>query len=310
MISRNLFSRAAAGLLGLLLALLAASISQAAQSGSRVAVVAFGLFGDQSVFESEAKGAARIVANRFGGGPVIVRANTKRRGDATVATLAATLQSAAKGMDAESDILWLILTSHGSPAGLAVKAGSRQETLSPSALVTMLNNTGVRHRVVIISACYSGVFIPRLADADTLVITAADADHSSFGCRDRAEWTYFGDAFFNTALRSTPNLRDAFAVARALVRKRELRNGFVASNPQMAGGGNIEQLLKRRSTARPSAAVDRSQRHQEIASFSKLMGFAWPKPTYGLAVFQVPRQAERVAADSASANRASPVPSL
>src|SRR6266568_3965864 len=242
MISGYLFNLRAAGLFVLLVAFFAASASPAAQS--RVTVVAFGLFGDQSVFESEAKGAARIVANRFGGGPVIVRANTKRRGDATVATLAATLQSAAKGMDAENDILWLILTSHGSPAGLAVKAGSRQETLSPSVLVTMLNNTGVRHRVVIISACYSGVFIPRLADADTLVITAADAEHSSFGCRDRAEWTYFGDAFFNTALRRTTNLKDAFALARTLIRQRELRNGFTPSNPQMSGGENIEPLLK------------------------------------------------------------------
>jgi hypothetical protein len=242
MIFGKLFNLRAAGLFALLFPFVAAS---AAQAESRVTVVAFGLFGDQSVFESEAKGAARIVADRFGAGPVIVRANTKKRGDATIATLASTLQSAAKGMDAQNDILWLILTSHGSPAGLAVKAGSRQETLSPPALVTMLNNTGVRHRVVIISACYSGVFIRRLADADTLVITAADAEHSSFGCRDRAQWTYFGDAFFNTALRRTTNLKDAFALAGTLIRQRELRNGFTPSNPQMSGGENIDPLLKR-----------------------------------------------------------------
>jgi len=35
--------------------------SQGAESKPKVTVVAFGLFGDQSVFESEAKGAARIV---------------------------------------------------------------------------------------------------------------------------------------------------------------------------------------------------------------------------------------------------------
>src|SRR5262249_7855787 len=105
----------------------------------KVTVVAFGLYGDQSVFESEAKGAARIVAERFGGGPVIVRANTKRRQDATVETVAATLQSAAKTMDVQNDILFVILTSHGSRAGLAVKAGTREETLSVPNLVTMLN---------------------------------------------------------------------------------------------------------------------------------------------------------------------------
>jgi Peptidase C13 family len=53
----------------------------------------------------------------------------------------------------------------------------------------MLARTGVRHRVVVISACYSGVFIPRLANPDMLVITAADADHPSFGCRERSGLT-------------------------------------------------------------------------------------------------------------------------
>jgi Peptidase C13 family len=107
----------------------------------------------------------------------------------------------------------------------------------------MLDQTGVQHKVVIISACYSGVFIPRLANSDTLVITAADADHASFGCEDKAQWTYFGDAFFNIALRQSKTLKDAFFLARTLVSKRELRQGFDTSHPQMAGGENVESLL-------------------------------------------------------------------
>jgi hypothetical protein len=92
----------------------------------------------------------------------------------------------------------------------------RLPALKPSNLAVMLKRTGIRYKVVIISACYSGVFIPPIADADTLVITAADANHSSFGCEDKAKWTYFGDAFFNTALRQTSNLKEAllFALAR------------------------------------------------------------------------------------------------
>ena len=146
-------------------------------------------------------------------------------------------------MNGESDILFLILTSHGSRDGLAVVAGRLVETLKPSNLSEMLGRTGVRNKVVIISACYSGVFIPRLADADTLVITAADANHPSFGCEDKAKWTYFGDAFFNAALRRANNLKDAFLMARSLVLKRELREGFEPSHPQMAGGGKVEPLL-------------------------------------------------------------------
>ena len=209
----------------------------------KVSVVSFGLFGDQRVFQSEATGAARVVANRFGAEPVIVRFNTRKGGDATTTSLTAALQATAKNMADANDVLFLILTSHGSPDGLAVVAGRRQETLTPSRLANMLNATGVRYRAVVISACYSGVFIPRLANADTLVITAADGDHASFGCEDRAKWTYFGDAFFNVALRRTTRLKDAFVQARALVGQREARNGFVPSHPQMAGGENVEPLL-------------------------------------------------------------------
>jgi Peptidase C13 family len=215
----------------------------AAEDARKVSVVSFGLFGDQSVFRSEATGAAQVVAGRFASSSINVQYNSKNGGAATIETLAKSLQAAARGMDAEHDILFLVLTSHGSRAGLAVKAGRLTETLTPSHLADMLARTGVRHKVVVISACYSGVFIPRLATPDVLVITAADADHPSFGCRDRAKWTYFGDAFFNVALRQAKSLKDAFVVARALVQKRELREHVEPSNPRMAGGAIVEPLL-------------------------------------------------------------------
>jgi len=217
--------------------------AHAAENPRKMTVVSFGLFGNQGVFRREATSAAQIVANRFGGDPVVVKYNTKTGGSATVETLATTLQAEAKKMNSESDILFLILTSHGSRDGLAVVAGRLVETLKPSNLSEMLGRTGVRNKVVIISACYSGVFIPRLADAETLVITAADADHPSFGCEDKAKWTYFGDAFFNAALRRANNLKDAFLTARSLILRRELREGFEPSHPQMAGGGKVEPLL-------------------------------------------------------------------
>jgi len=235
--------RTAIRLLALLLVLAPSLPALAAESKPQVRIVAFGLFGDQDVFESEAKGAAQIAASRFGGAPAAVRFNSKTREEATAETLAATLQATATGMDADHDILLVILTSHGSRAGIAVQTPSREATLSPLELVTMLDATHVRHRIVIVSACFSGVFIPPLADPDTLVITAADADHASFGCRNGNAWTYFGDAFFNMALRRTGNLRDAFARASSAIRKRETQNHFEPSNPQMAGGDNVERLL-------------------------------------------------------------------
>lgn len=219
------------------------SVSFSAGAQPNITVLAFGLFGAQSVFESEARGAAGIVAQRLGANMVIVRANTKTRGDVTIASIEDALQSAAGRMDRDNDIIFLVLTSHGSEAGVAVQAGRRAEILSPIALAGMLNRTGVQHRVVIISACYSGVFLGPLASDDTLVITAADSNHSSFGCRDKVKWTYFGDAFFNKALRQTTDLESAFVAARVLVSRREKRYGLVPSNPQMAGGKNINILL-------------------------------------------------------------------
>jgi hypothetical protein len=109
--------------------------AHAAENARKVTDVSFGLFGDQGVFRSEATGAAQIVASRFGGSPVVIRFNTKTGGDATVETLAATLRAEAKKMNGESDILFVILTSHGSRDGLAVTAGRRlAETLKPSKL--------------------------------------------------------------------------------------------------------------------------------------------------------------------------------
>jgi hypothetical protein len=219
------------------------SPARAVEVARKVGVVSFGLFGDQGVFRNEAIGAAQVMTDRFETGPVDVRYNSRKGGNATIEALATSLQTAANGLDAEKDVLFLILTSHGSPEGLAIKAGRLTQTLTPSRLADMLARTGVRHKVVVISACYSGVFIPRLANPDVLVITAADANHPSFGCQDKARWTYFGDAFFNVALRQAASLKDAFVEARTLVRKRELHEHFEPSNPLMAGGANVQPLL-------------------------------------------------------------------
>jgi Peptidase C13 family len=214
-----------------------------AEDAPKIGVVSFGLFGDQGVFRSEATGAAQVVADRFAAGPIDVKYNSRKGGSATIEGLAWSLQDAARGLDAERDVLFLILTSHGSPDGLVIRAGRLTQMLTPSQLADMLATTAVRHKVVVISACYAGIFIPRLANPDVLVITAADPNHPSFGCQDKAKWTYFGDAFFNVALRKAASLKDAFLEARSLVRKRELREHFEPSNPLMAGGANVQSVL-------------------------------------------------------------------
>jgi Peptidase C13 family len=206
-------------------------------------IVSFGLFGGDSVFESEARGAAQILSERLPKAQSLVSFNTKRGGRATPPRLLATLKAAGAAMDPEEDVLVLALTSHGTRHGLAVMAGRRSGVISPRKLRTMLDASGARYRIVIISACYSGVFIPVLANPSTLVITAAAADRPSFGCEDGATWTYFGDAFYNQALRRHGSLNAAFAEAKRLVTDRERRESFEPSEPQIAGGALVLRLL-------------------------------------------------------------------
>ena len=209
-----------------------------------VYILSFGLWGPQSVFESEAKGAARILEAQLGAkGRSIVRFNTKRWAGATPQTLLAAAEAAGRTLDPAEDVVVLVLTSHGAPEGIGLVAGRDTRLVTPGDVGRLLDQTRAQHRVVIVSACYSGVFARELADQRTLVITAAAADKPSFGCQDGATWTYFGDAFFNKALRGERRLDAAFERAKTLVTQREQREGFDPSNPQIAGGAQVLERL-------------------------------------------------------------------
>ena len=108
----------------------------------------------------------------------------------------------------------------------------------------MLDRSGIKNRVVVVSACHSGSFIPALADPTTLLITAAHADRTSFGCADKRQWTYFGDAYFNRALRQERSFLRAFELAKRLIRDWEVKEKLTRSLPQMAGGGALKSRLE------------------------------------------------------------------
>nr|WP_255726324.1 C13 family peptidase [Microvirga sp. ACRRW] len=226
--------------------------------GTDVYILSFGLWGPQSVFESEAKGAARVLGTSLNTkNRTIVGFNTKRSAGATPQTIRKAVQSVSEVVDAD-DVLVFFLTSHGSTDGAAIVTKDDHTMITPGNVRQLLQESGARYRVVIVSACYSGVFA-KLADERTLVITAASADRSSFGCRDGATWTYFGDAFFNKAMRGESRLDVAFQKARALVTQREEREGFDPSNPQIAGGSEVIARLGERDQASSQQAC-RTQR--------------------------------------------------
>src|SRR5262249_24509970 len=130
----------------------------AATDAPRGQIAAFGLSDEQNVFHSEATQAAAILARRYAHGVTpLVYTNTRRASRATVTNLRAALTRAAARMDRENDVLFVFLTSHGSRDGIALKAGRRFGVLTPAQLGALLRATGVRNKVLIISACFSGI---------------------------------------------------------------------------------------------------------------------------------------------------------
>jgi hypothetical protein len=108
--------------------------------------------------------------------------------------------------------------------------------LTPRQIAPALDGEGIKNRVVIVSACYSGIFVSPLANDNTIVMTAADSHHPSFGCAPKRDWTYFGDAFFRQSLHPGADFENAFDHARVLIHGWEMSDGTVPSNPQGSFG--------------------------------------------------------------------------
>lgn len=235
-------------LVGLLGLIVVALVPAHAQETPRVHIAAFGLWGDETIFRRETNGAAKAAEAYFAAkGQIVVRSNTKTVAEARLSDIREQLKMIADQANRADDILFLFLTSHGTPDGVGIVTPSdkRAELLSPRRLGRILKTTGFKHTILVISACYSGVFADALANDTTLVITAADAFHPSFGCGAdvKDDWTYFGRAFFVDGLQVGRSLEEAFRIAKARVTEREKAQKFDNSNPQMRGGKAVKARL-------------------------------------------------------------------
>jgi len=225
--------------------------------------------GEQDIFKREELFAQEVFGQHFGSDERsvdLINDNDDRDSYplATVSALQQSLKLIASHMDLDQDVLVLMLTSHGSRDGLAVvNGGIPVLQLSPPDLRNALDEAGIRWRVVIVSACYSGVFIDALKSDNTLVITAADADHSSFGCDDDRDLTYFGEAFLKDSVPTTRTLEEAFRKASGLIRERETKESKTPSNPQMSIGPQMREKLQEVEgrAARPHGPVTTVSTH-------------------------------------------------
>lgn len=213
----------------------------------------FAPYASQDVFRRESDMVAKVMAQRFDARgrtlQLVNHAETVEQWPwATPLNLQRAIRRFAQVMNPDEDILFLHLTSHGASNGelSATFWPMEVDAVTPKKLKSWLDEAHVKYRVISISACFSGSWIAPLADENTLVMTAADADHTSYGCGSRSELTYFGRAMYDEQLRtSTLSFEKAHAAAREIIRKREEEAGKSDgySNPQIKEGEGIRARL-------------------------------------------------------------------
>lgn len=217
---------------------------------SDVFYVGFAGDGSQRVFRREALFGERVFGERMGSVArslelINDESDLESHPLGTLPGLRHALSLVGARMNTDEDILVLLLTSHGGKeSGLQVDNGLLPlNSIDPAALRMALDDARIKWRVVIVSACYAGTFIESLRNETTLVITAADADSTSFGCADERELTYFGEAFLRDALPKAASLEAAFETARGAIVRREKAETLTHSDPQIFVGNAIREKL-------------------------------------------------------------------
>ena len=196
--------------------------------------------GNQGVFRREAHSIKQYFDDELGTkGKSMQLVNSRLTArdipQSTKTSIKLSLNNIAERMDEEQDILFVYLTSHGSKEHKFYLNNSAMplDDLPAAELASMLDDIPVKWKVLVVSACYSGGFIADLKDENTLVITAAAADRTSFGCSDNVDFTYFGEAFIKDALPTSESFIEAFDKALEIVALREAAEEFEPSNPKI-----------------------------------------------------------------------------
>ncbi len=215
--------------------------------------VGFGGYATQDVFRKELAVIHPLMDQRFDTTNRSIRlvnnsATLREFPLATVSNLRRTLAAIREKIDPAEDIVMLYLTSHGSKDHqLAVEYPPLElVNLDPALLKSLFDEAGIRYKVIVVSACYSGGFLEPLKDESSLIMTAADSFRTSFGCSDDSSFTYFGRALFDEELRKTYSFEKAFDAAVPIIREREKQYdpGAQFSNPQMSMGAGIASKLR------------------------------------------------------------------
>ena len=87
------------------------------------------------------------------------------------------------------------------------------------------------------------------------MVTAAAADRTSFGCESDNDWTFFGDALINHALRKPQPLAAAVEDARTQIAGWEARGKLTPSQPSVLIGAEADAWLAPLDKRVPAAAT-------------------------------------------------------
>lgn len=223
--------------------------------------VAVSPHGTQNLFSREARTALQRLSAKYGGtatgGTLLSNApvDIMQVPNATQQTIAQVLADiGARMAPSPDDVLILYLVSHGRPDAVlqtALPGNVPILAISADSTAAALAQAHIRKRVIIISACFAASWIPALANDDTIVVTAARADRTSFGCAEDRPLTYFGDAFLNGPLAHGASLAESFEGARKTVTQLELSQKLLPSEPQMFVGKNMQAFWQGPAKAPP-----------------------------------------------------------
>jgi hypothetical protein len=226
-------------------------------------LVTAGLYAGEDVFLKESRMIASLFRERFDaeGRTVMLVNNPKTIQEfplASVTSIREALVHLGSVMNMDEDVLVLYVSSHGSESHELVVdfRPLRFSPLTPRSLKSALDESGIRWKIVVVSACYSGGFVDALKDERTMIVTASSAERQSFGCGSTSDATYLAQALFGDALRKTFSFEAAAENARKLIDQWERERNQKASQPQVHVGAEIRPKLveiERRLNTRAAA---------------------------------------------------------
>ena len=148
-------------------------------------------------------------------------------------------------IDQAEDSCFLFMTSHGiKNTGFYLSSGNEgyRDALTPNQLKAVLDNTcGRAPTVVLISACYSGQFIEKLAASNRIILTAAIKDRPSFGCSADTTYTFWDECVIE-AIPQTKTWEELYTNVKGCIERKEGDLGFKPSLPQASFGKDLVGL--------------------------------------------------------------------